>query len=67
MATIDFYLLPKQKEFMKQCKFTDDEDDTCTANGQLEEQDQQFFYSGIQSVEKRWTKCIAVAGDYVET
>jgi len=29
--------------------------------GWLEEQDQQFFYSGIQALEKRWTKCISVA------
>jgi len=38
----------------------------CTANGWLKEQDQQFFYSGIRAFEKRWTKCISVAGNYVE-
>jgi len=35
----------------------------CTANGWLEDQEQQFFYTGIRALEKRWTKCISVAGD----
>ena len=30
----------------------------CTANGRLEDQEQQFFYS--------WTRCILVAGEYVK-
>jgi len=38
----------------------------CTANGWLEDQEQQFFYNGIRAMEKRWTKCISVAGVYVE-
>ena len=25
-----------------------------------------FFYNGIKALEKRWTKCISVAGGYVE-
>ena len=36
-------------------------------NGRLEEQDEQFFYNGIRALEKRGTKCISVAGDYVES
>jgi len=36
------------------------------ANGWLKEQDQQFFYNGIRALEKRRTKCISVAGNYVE-
>jgi len=38
----------------------------CTTNGWLEDQEQQFFYNGIRAIEKRWTKCISVAGVYVE-
>ena len=66
LAPSDFYLFPKLKEFMKGRRFADDEDVICTANGWLEEQDKQFFYNGIRALEKRWTKCISVAGDYVE-
>jgi len=35
-------------------------------NGWLEGQDQQFLYNGIQPLEKQFTKCISVAGDYVK-
>jgi len=38
----------------------------CTANGWLVDQEQQFFYNGIRAMEKHWTKCISVAGDYLE-
>jgi len=45
--------------------FADDEDVICTANGWLEDQDQQFFHNGIRALEKR-TKCVSLEGDYVE-
>jgi len=38
----------------------------CTANGWLEDQEQLFFYNGIRALEKCWTGCILVAGEYVE-
>jgi len=31
----------------------------------LKEQEQQFFYNGIQALNKCRTKCISVAGNYV--
>ena len=34
--------------------------------GQLEQQERKFFYNGIRALEKRQTKCISVAGNYVE-
>jgi len=36
------------------------------ANGWLKDQEQQFFYNGIRALEKPWTKCISVAGEYVK-
>jgi len=50
---------------MKRWKFTDDNDVICTANGWLEDQEQEFIYNGIQALENRWTKCISVEEDYV--
>jgi len=50
---------------MKRHKFSDDEDVICTTNNCLENQEQQFFYIGIRALEKRWTKRISVAGEYV--
>jgi len=51
---------------MKKHKVFDDENVTCTANGWLEDQEQQFFYNGMRTSEKPWTKRISVAGKYVE-
>jgi len=48
---------------MKGCKFADDEDVICTANGWLKK---YFFYNRIRALEKCWTKCISVEVDYVE-
>jgi len=50
---------------MKRHKVSDDEDVVYTANSWLEDQQHQFFYKGIRAFEKRWTKCISMAGDYV--
>jgi len=66
LAPSDFYLFSKLKEFMKGHKVSDDEDVICTTDSWLEDQVQQFFYNGIRALEKRWTKCISVAGKYVE-
>jgi len=35
------------------------------ANCWLEE-GQNFFYNGIRALEKRWTRCISVAKEYLE-
>jgi len=51
---------------MKGQKVFDDENVICTANGCLEDQEQQFFYNGMRTLEKPWTKFISVAGEYVE-
>jgi len=37
----------------------------CMANGWLEDQE-QFFYNGIRALEKCWTRCILIAGEYVK-
>jgi len=66
VAPSDFYLFRKLKEFMKGHKFSDEDVIICMTNGWLEDQEQQFFYNRIRALEKRWTKCISVAGDYVE-
>jgi len=66
LAPSDFRLFPKLKEFVKGHKFVDDNEVIYATNSWLEGQDEQFFYNGIRALEKRWTKCISVEGDYVE-
>jgi len=52
-----------EKKSMERRKFIDDNDVICTANGCLEDKDQEF-YNGIRALENRWTQCISVKGDY---
>jgi len=66
LAPSDFYLFLKLKEFMKRHKVSDDKNVICTTNSWLKDQEQQFFHNGIRALEKPWTKCISVAGEYVE-
>jgi len=51
------------KELMKRHNVSDNEKVTCMANGWLEDQEQHFFYNGIRTFEKPWTKCSSVAGE----
>jgi len=37
---------------MKGHRVSDDENVICTANGWLEDQEQQFFYNGMRTLEK---------------
>ena len=49
VAPSDFlFFSPKLKEFMKGHKVSDNENVICTANGWLEDQEQQFFYNGMR-------------------
>jgi len=50
LAPSDFYLFPKLKEFMKGRNIADEENVIYTASGWLEDQDQEFFYNGIQAL-----------------
>ena len=54
------------KNSWKDTKVSEDEDVMCTTNGWLNDQVQQFLYNGIRALEKCWTKCSSVAGEYVE-
>jgi len=64
LAPNDYYLFPKQKEFIKRSKFADNKDIINMVNGWMEEHDQQFFFNGIRVLGKCWTKCVSSAGDY---
>jgi len=59
-------LFPKLNEFSIGSKFTDDKDVVCTANGWIEVQNNYSSTMQQRALENRWTKCISVAGDYVE-
>ncbi|CAK1592554.1 unnamed protein product [Parnassius mnemosyne] len=66
LAPSDFYLFPRLKERLRGKKFEDDSKVMAAVEAFWESQDKEFFSKGILGLEKRWTKCIDLLGDYVE-
>lgn len=66
LAPSDFYLFPKLKEHLRGRQYTCDSDVIEAVEAFLTGQDTTFYQTGIEMLQKRWTKCIEVQGDYVE-
>lgn len=66
LAPSDFYLFPKLKEHLRGSQHTCDNDVIEAVEEFLADQDTAFYQTGIEMLQKRWTKCIEVHGDYVE-
>lgn len=66
LAPSDFYLFPRLKEHLRGNKFEDNSEVMAAVEAFWEDQDKEFFSKGIMGLEKRYTKCINLLGDYVE-
>jgi histone-lysine N-methyltransferase SETMAR len=66
LAPSDFYLFPKLKSELAGRRFETDDDVISAVETFFDYSDKSFFLTGLQMLEKRWTKCIEVEGDYVE-
>ncbi|KAL0822131.1 hypothetical protein ABMA28_004265 [Loxostege sticticalis] len=66
LAPSDFHLFPKLKEHIRGTKFADDDAVMAAVNEFFESQEKDFFLDGIRKLEKRYSKCIKLEGDYVE-
>ena len=66
MAPSDFFLFPKLKSELRGRHFRSDDDVIHAVEAYLQAQDASFFQEGIAMLERRWTKCVEVRGDYVE-
>lgn len=66
MAPCDYHLFPNLKKWLGGKKFSNDDEVKLAVNGYFEDLDQSTYKTGIQALEHRWTKCIALKGDYVE-
>ena len=60
----DFHLFPKLKEHIRDSKF--DDDDVMAAVDLFFESQEHFFSEEIKRIEKQYSKCIELEGDYVE-
>ena len=66
LAPSDYFLFPKLKESLRGERFDSDNDVMEAVNAFFGGQDKSWFNAGIALLEKRWTKCVALKGDYVE-
>ena len=66
MAPSDFYLFPKLKSNLRGTQFGSKEGAIEAVNKYLEDQRKDFYLQGISNLEQRWTKCIALKGNYIE-
>ena len=75
MAPSDFYLFPKLKSNLRGTQFgsnegviaaRSNEGVIAAMNEYLEDQEKDSYLEGISKLEQKWTKCIALKGDYIE-
>lgn len=66
LAPSDFHLFPKLKIFLAGTKFHSNEEAICAVNAYFEGLEENHFREGIEKLEKRWTKCVELRGDFVE-
>lgn len=66
LAPSDYYLFPNIKKFQHGKKFTSRAEVIAKMDGYFADLEQSFFFKGIQVLEDRWTKCVALDGDYIE-
>ena len=66
MAPSDFYLFPNLISHLRGTQFRSNEGVKAAVNEYLDDQEKDFYLEGISKLEQRWTKCIALKGDYIE-
>lgn len=66
LAPSDYFLFPNMKKWLGGKRFGSNDDVIAETNAYFEGLERTYFLDGIQKIEKRWTKCIELKGDYVE-
>ena len=66
LASSDFFLFPKLKDYLKGNRYETDEDVKNAVLSWCRDKTADFFADGIQQVVRRWRLCIERDGDYVE-
>lgn len=66
LAPCDYYLFPNLKKWLGGKRFESNKEVITETNGYFESLEKTYYLEGIKKLEKRWTKCIELKGDYVE-
>ena len=66
LAPCDFYLFSKLKDAIRGKHYESSDELKQAVKAWFEAKEENFFLAGINSLPKRWTKCVDIRGDYVE-
>ncbi|QQP58373.1 Putative mariner transposase [Caligus rogercresseyi] len=66
LAPSDYFLFPNLKKWPAGKRFYSNNEIISQTNKYFEDLEKSYFLEGIKKLEKRWTKCIELKGDYVE-
>jgi len=66
LAPSDYFLFPNLKKWLGGKRFGSNEEVIAETNAYFEGLEKTCYLEGIKKLEKRWTKCIELKGDYVE-
>jgi hypothetical protein len=66
LAHSDFYLFPKLKTKLRGRRFGSNDGVGEAVNEFFEDQNREFYFERLNKLEHRWTKSIAIEGDYIE-
>ena len=66
LAPSDFFLFPNLKKGIRGRHFRFDEEVVAEVEEWFHGKDPDFFTSGLLALEHRWSKCIALEGNYIE-
>ena len=66
LAHSDFFLFPNLKKDIRGCHFRSDEEVVTAVEEWVNGKYPDFFSSGLIALEHRWSKCIALEGNYIE-
>ena len=66
LAPSDFFLFPDLKKFLSGKRYASNQEAIDAVNSYFSSLEEDYFRHGIELLEKRWTKCIELEGDYIE-
>lgn len=66
LAPSDYFLFPNLKRWLQGKKFYTNEEVEWETDVYFEALDKDYYTKGVRMLEKRWTDCIAMKGNYVE-
>lgn len=66
LAPSDFHLFPKLKLFLAGKKFKTDEEVIAATEQYFDSLEEDHYKTGIMALQRRWSKCVDVRGEYVE-